>query len=501
MEKLLFLDKELRQIFSDEDTFSFAQNMDGKVFRKYENRVTKQFEIHDKSYFIKFHGSVGWKEIFKNLIQMKTPVVGAQREYNALNHLSKKAINCPKIKGFGKKGYNPAKSSSFLVTEELYGTISLEDFFLKDLHKNLSFKQKNNLIEAVAILIRKMHLSGLNHRDLYLCHLHIKTEIDFNDIEIYLIDLHRAQIRSSVPLRWQVKDLGGFFHSAIQFNFTERDFYRFMMTYYNCTLKEMLSSHQGIIKKILNRAFSMYLKPTLKEFSNKSSLLSSHDSPFTRQCNKSGTWFIQKNFDPNHFLQFFQDENSLIRDGEVIKNEAGHLIVKVKIQDKYFFIKKYRIKNKFHGVSRLFKKTRAYNSWLSIHWLNAVGIRTANPISLYEGKGFLGSRVSFLITEAIEGKRLDDAIHENIDTNLIVVKIEAFFKRMSWIKFSHGDAKTSNFFLNQNGLVVFDLDSSRRNYLNFFYNRAVLKDKTRILRSLKSDDTLYSKLSERLLGS
>ena len=119
MEKLLFLDKELRQIFSDEDTFSFAQNMDGKVFRKYENRVTKQFEIHDKSYFIKFHGSVGWKEIFKNLIQMKTPVVGAQREYNALNHLSKKAINCPKIKGFGKKGYNQAKSSSFLVTEEL----------------------------------------------------------------------------------------------------------------------------------------------------------------------------------------------------------------------------------------------------------------------------------------------------------------------------------------------------------------------------------------------
>ena len=91
----------------------------------------------------------------------------------------------------------------------------------------------------------------------------------------------------------------------------------------------------------------MYLKPTLKQFSNKSSLLSSHDSSFTRQFNKSGKWFIQKNFDPNHFLQFFQDENSLISEGEVIKNETGHLIVKVKIQDRYFFIKKYRIKNKF----------------------------------------------------------------------------------------------------------------------------------------------------------
>ena len=68
MEKLLFLDKDLRQIFNDEDTFSFAKDIDGRVFRKYENRITKQFEIHDKSYFIKFHGAVGWKEIFKNLI-------------------------------------------------------------------------------------------------------------------------------------------------------------------------------------------------------------------------------------------------------------------------------------------------------------------------------------------------------------------------------------------------------------------------------------------------
>ena len=37
MEKLLFLDKGLRQIFSDEDTFSFAKNIDGRVFRKYDS--------------------------------------------------------------------------------------------------------------------------------------------------------------------------------------------------------------------------------------------------------------------------------------------------------------------------------------------------------------------------------------------------------------------------------------------------------------------------------
>ena len=185
----------------------------------------------------------------------------------------------------------------------------------------------------------------------------------------------------------------------------------------------------------------------------------------------------------------------------MIKNEKGHLIVKVKIENRYFFIKKYRIKNVFHGLSRLFKKTRAYNSWLSIHWLNAAGIKTAHPISLYEGKGILGSRVSFLITEEIEGKRLDDAIVDDIPADLIVSSIDAFFKRMSWIKFCHGDAKTSNFFLNEKGLVTFDLDSSRRKYSFFFHNRAISKDKIRILRSLKSNSKVYLKLSKRLQGS
>ena len=104
MEKVIFLDNHVKQFFTNEDVFDVAQNIEGKVFRKYENRVTKQFQVQDKSFFIKFHGPVGWKEIFKNLIQIKTPVVGAQREYEALNHLSINDINCPKIKGFGKKG-------------------------------------------------------------------------------------------------------------------------------------------------------------------------------------------------------------------------------------------------------------------------------------------------------------------------------------------------------------------------------------------------------------
>ncbi len=501
MKEVTFLDNHLNQLFYKKDTFTAAQKIEGKVFRKYENRITKQFEAQEKKYFIKFHGPVGWREIFKNLFQIKTPVIGAQREYEALNHLSQNNINCPQIKGFGKKGINPANSSSFIITEELYGTLSLEEFFLKNLHKNLSFNQKCNLIKSSASIIRKMHLSGLNHRDLYLCHLHIKEDIDFYNIEIYLIDLHRAQIRTTVPFRWIIKDLGGFFHSAIQFNFTERDFYRFLMSYFNCSLRDLIDRHQDIIEQILDRAFSMYLKPSLKNFQRNYPLVDSKEREFDIHSYKSGKLFVEKNLDLNQFTPFFNDEDMLISEGEVIKNEKGHLIVKIKILDRYFFIKKYRIKNIFHWISRLIKRTRALNSWLMIHWLNAVGIKTAHPVLLYEENGLLGARTSFLITEEIEGKRLDEAIDQNTNIDLMVARIESFFKRMNWIKVSHGDAKTSNFFINQKGLVTYDLDSSKRRKLNFFHKKAIYKDKNRILKSLEKNDHVYLKLSKRLIDS
>ena len=104
MDKVKFLNDDLKHFFTDKP-FDIANDLDGDIFRKYENRVTKRFELKQKNYFIKTHGPVGWKEILKNLIQFKTPVVGAKREYQALNHLSKNGVKCPEVRGYGFTPY------------------------------------------------------------------------------------------------------------------------------------------------------------------------------------------------------------------------------------------------------------------------------------------------------------------------------------------------------------------------------------------------------------
>ncbi len=501
MEKIKYLDNNLK-FLSKVNSFKAFESIEGEVFRKYENRITKKFQIKQKGYFIKFHGPVGWKEIFKNFIQIKAPVIGAQREYDALTHLAQNEINCPSIKAFGLKGFNPANSSSFLVTEELYGTISLEDFFLKGMHENLSFQEKKSLIKKVAELIRAMHDSGLNHRDLYLCHIHINTQLNFDNLELYLIDLHRAQLRSKVPGRWLVKDLGGFIHSILQFNLTERDFYRFMMAYFNCSLRELNQKQGYQIKKILKRAFRMYLKPKLlRPFSSikKNNAINCNFSIFHDDSRK---YILRKDQEEQkeEFLKFIEDEDLLINSGEVIKNEKGHLVVKVRILDQDYFIKKYRIKGFWHAISRILKSTRAYNSWQATLWLNAAGIKTAKPILLCEDQGILGAKNSYFVTESITDQRLDIAINQDHDSDFIVSIINAFFKRISWINFKHGDAKTSNFFVNKT-LVAIDLDTSNKHYLDFFFIDNLSRDKKRMLKSLKGYNKIYSKLSKRLRRS
>ena len=59
--------------------------------------------------------------------------------------------------------------------------------------------------------------------------------------------------------------------------------------------------------------------------------------------------------------------------------------------------------------------------------------------------------------EAIEGKAT--AILNNVNSEVIVSGIVAFFKKLSWINFNHGDAKTSNFFISKS-IVALDLDTA-----------------------------------------
>ena len=58
MHKSEFKELEIMDLFSSDDLVSEAKEIEGEVFREYENRVTKRITHNDQSYFLKFHGPV-----------------------------------------------------------------------------------------------------------------------------------------------------------------------------------------------------------------------------------------------------------------------------------------------------------------------------------------------------------------------------------------------------------------------------------------------------------
>lgn len=232
---MLMLRRDLAQAWQGEDVFARVQAQQGQLYRALEGRRTLRFELHGQPYFLKLHQGVGWGEIFKNLIQLRWPVLGAGSEYRAIRALERLGIDTLTVAGYGRRGCNPARQLSFLITDALQQVWSLEELGEQWRQSPPPPAFKHALIARVAEVARRMHEAGINHRDFYLCHF-LLPQVALGprlvpDQPLYLMDLHRAQIRHRVPRRWRVKDLGGLYYSALDLGLTPRDMLRFVRHY------------------------------------------------------------------------------------------------------------------------------------------------------------------------------------------------------------------------------------------------------------------------------
>ncbi len=240
-----------KNAWQGKDPFAEAAGLTGKIYRHKEGRRTLQFEFEGKSYFIKHHAGIGWKEIFKNLLQLRLPVLGASNEFYSANKLTLQGVQTLTPMAYGKRGLNPARQESFIITEDLIDTLSLEELGLQWQRqgKSPAFSLKQFLLKTVASTAKIMHENGINHRDFYICHFLVDKNIEEKiaakqAVSCRLIDLHRCQIRDKVPRRWLIKDLAGLFYSAMDVGLTQRDLLRFIKHYtgesLRCSLRNPL---------------------------------------------------------------------------------------------------------------------------------------------------------------------------------------------------------------------------------------------------------------------
>jgi heptose I phosphotransferase len=250
-----YLDPSLKQFFSaDAPLFEQCMALTGECFRKQKGRTTERIQLGGQFYFIKKHEGVGFKEIIKNMLQLRLPIVGAKNEWLAISALETLGVSVPKVMAYGERGIHPAYRQSFILMKELQPSISLEELTQSWSNKAPAAVYKRQLIFKVARIARMLHQAGINHRDFYLCHFLLNA----NTGDLSLIDLHRAAIRSKIPKRWLLKDLAGLYFSSKGIGLTRRDAYRFMMHYQQKNLREIIEKDDCFWQQVRQGGDKLY---------------------------------------------------------------------------------------------------------------------------------------------------------------------------------------------------------------------------------------------------
>ena len=242
--------------------------LEGETFRKAPGRKTVRFSRQDQRYFLKTHTGVGWQEIIKNLVYFRLPVIGAMNEWHGAHHLQRLGIDTLSIAGYGNESGNPARRQSFIITDEISHAQSLEEFCSTWKHhpprRAADVRFKRWLIQRLAQTARQLHKSGANHRDFYLCHFLLQPGYERNQLSdrasrLFVIDLHRMQLRRRTPPRWKIKDVAGLHYSSMDLGLTRRDKLRFIKLYRpEQSLRETLASDARFWHRVDRRAQRLY---------------------------------------------------------------------------------------------------------------------------------------------------------------------------------------------------------------------------------------------------
>ena len=253
---MLQLEQPFKQAWAHSDPYAEILALQGETYRQVEARKTLRFDFAGESYFVKYHRGTALKEVLKNLITLRLPVLGAKNEWLAIQHLH--SVNVPTMTcyGYGQRHWNPLERESFIITKDLNPAISLEDYCANWATQPPPYSVKRALIKQLARTVAAMHRSGLNHRDCYICHflLALPYDTEQNHPTLSVIDLHRAQIWKKMPVRWRDKDLIALYYSSFPLGLSLRDYCYFLTEYFSCSAREVFRQEARLIRHAQKKA-------------------------------------------------------------------------------------------------------------------------------------------------------------------------------------------------------------------------------------------------------
>lgn len=166
-------------------------------------------------------------------------------------------------------------------------------------------------------------------------------------------------------------------------------------------------------------------------------------------------------------------------------------VAAIEIDQRKMVIKRYNIKNFWHGLGRAWRPSRALVSWANAFRLQVKGIATPTAVAVLERRWLGLRREAYLLTEFVHAcdaaEFYADASIDQEAREQVARRIARLFFQLFCLQLEHGDFKATNVLIHDQHPLLIDLDSMRQHRCRKRFERRHVRDLQRFFKNWRAD--------------
>lgn len=201
-------------------------------------------------------------------------------------------------------------------------------------------------------------------------------------------------------------------------------------------------------------------------------------------------------------LSALLDQPDLPFDGvPTLKDGGSSSVTRTSEAGRELVIKRYNIKGLGHWLTRFWRPSRAWHSWLAAQRLRFLNIATPAPLAMIESRFGPLRRRAWLICEYCPGPNLLELFGTEGSSAPSVHQAEALLtlsRQLSEARLTHGDFKATNLLWHQEQVWLIDLDGMQAHRSDAAWQAAWRNDRARLIRNWPAHSPLAQWLDASL---
>ena len=439
---------------------------DGSVLTE----LTLVRQVPDKRYV--YRARWQGQHVYAKLFIGKNNAYYASRDLAGVQHLMQAGITTPPLLF---QGQTQDKQAEVLVFVEIVHAKNAEEVW-----HSCDDKQRFELAQHLVLTLARHHQAGLIQTDLYFKNFLLQ------EANVYTLDGDGIRRLSRVfQKRQRLRNLATLLSKMDVLNdqwipLLYRHYCQQLNTVYALVDEAIV---QNLTRKIRSRMASAYA-----------------DKKVFRTCTDVK---VSKRFDRFLAISLGFEQGAVsprlldaaLADTETnLKNGNTCTIAKALIADRQVVIKRYNIKDAWHGLNRAFRVSRAALSWANAHRLMISDIATPKPLALLEERFGCLRRRAYFLSEYIDAPDAMQFFSQSSapeDKEKVACNIATLFHRLYLFRYSHGDCKATNIKIVNLAPVLIDLDGMRAHrhgcWSDWWFARKHVKDLQRFMKNWELD--------------